>query len=215
MLHREEGLDRLDLGLVAPVGHALALGSQPACGHPLGVLTLLKRRASFGSSHLRSPRWRSYRVASEPHLGHTLGRRDLELDLVLVLGQVDIGCDLAALEADGKDGLGVTSTGSCVRVAVGREVEVAEDEEAPLERLESEPLGPEVPQVVGQVRHVSGVAVVQAALQGDLEVVESTVNVVVLVVELLRLRDIGLESNLELKATNQKSRDQNSGRDPT
>ena len=40
VLHGEEGLDRLDLSIVAAVRHRLALGPEPKRGHPPGILTL-------------------------------------------------------------------------------------------------------------------------------------------------------------------------------
>ena len=41
VLHRQEGLDGLDLRVVADVGQRLALGRQTAARHPTGVLVLL------------------------------------------------------------------------------------------------------------------------------------------------------------------------------
>ncbi len=43
VLHCQEGLDRLDLHVVAAVGHRLALGGQAQGGHPTRVLTLLEQ----------------------------------------------------------------------------------------------------------------------------------------------------------------------------
>jgi hypothetical protein len=42
----------------------------------------------------------TYGVQPQPQFGHALGRRDLQLDLVLVLGQVDLRGHLAALQVD-------------------------------------------------------------------------------------------------------------------
>ena len=57
--------------------------------------------------------------------------------------------------------------------------------------------------IVSQLRHVGDVVVAAAAgaaaLQGDLELAESRVDVVVLLVELVRLGNVGLEPNLELE----------------
>ena len=62
---------------------------------------------------------------------------------------------------------------------------------------------PEVAEGFGELRDVrDAVAVLEGALEGDLEVVERRVDVVVLVEELVGLRDVVLESDLELKETN-------------
>ena len=57
--------------------------------------------------------------------------------------------------------------------------------------------------IVSQLRHVGDVVVAAAAgaaaLQRDLELAESRVDVVVLLVELVRLGNVGLEPNLELE----------------
>ena len=80
----------------------------------------------------------SYRVATKQHLGHAFGGGDLQLDLVLVLAEVDLGRHLAALEDDGEDGL----TSLVARLVRGQS-EVAADEKEPLERLQCEALGSE------------------------------------------------------------------------
>ena len=57
--------------------------------------------------------------------------------------------------------------------------------------------------IVSQLGHVGDVVVAAAAgaaaLQRDLELAESRVDVVVLLVELVRLGNVGLEPNLELE----------------
>ncbi len=85
----------------------------------------------MGERYLRP----SHRIASEPHLGHSLCGRDLELDLELPLHEVDLGRDLATLEVDAED-----VVGAAARRLVRVQHQVAAHEVQPPERLQREPL---------------------------------------------------------------------------
>ena len=74
VLHGEEGLDGLDLGVVPGVGHRLALGRQPQRGHPSRVLTLLEKYSKWELIRRERTkiRWRSaflLSMHSEPKKG--------------------------------------------------------------------------------------------------------------------------------------------------
>ena len=72
-------------------------------------------------------------LAFDPEFRHAVLRRHRELDSVLVLGDVDVGRDLAALERHRQRRRGHGGHG--LLRAIRRQLQLAEDEEVPLVSL--------------------------------------------------------------------------------
>lgn len=122
---------------------------------------------------------RTYVIASNPHLGHTLGAGHFEPDTVSCLAEMHIGRDLAASQIDNVRG--PVRSVSVLATLVEPELEIAAGEPVAFESLEGEAFGLEETQVVAELRDLGDVARAIAdttALETDLEIRERRVDVV-------------------------------------